>query len=63
MKRAILLSFVSTSALASTNYTQDARDLSAAALCGATNVTCQQSYISGTWTAAITVDWTEVTAY
>jgi len=47
MKRAILLAFVSTPALASTNYTQDARDLSAAALCGATNVTCQQSYISG----------------
>jgi len=47
MKRAILLAFVSTPAIASTNYTQDARDLSAAALCGATNVTCQQSYISG----------------
>lgn len=48
MKRlAILLTFMSTSALASDNYTQDARALSAAALCGATNVTCQQSYISG----------------
>lgn len=47
MKRAILLAFVSTPALASTNYTQDARDLSAAALCGATNTACQQSYTSG----------------
>ena len=52
MKRAILLAFVSTPALASTNHTQDARDLSAAALCGATNVTCQQSYISGAKTSA-----------
>lgn len=48
MKRAlILLTFMSTSALASDNYTQDARALSAAALCGATNVTCQQAYTSG----------------
>ena len=47
MKHAILLAFVSTSALASTNHTQDARDLSAAALCGASNSACQQSYISG----------------
>lgn len=44
---AILLTFMSTSALASDNYTQDARALSAAALCGATNVTCQQSYLTG----------------
>lgn len=47
MKRALILAFVSTSAIASSNYTQDARDISAAALCGATNVTCQQSYTSG----------------
>lgn len=47
MKRTLLLAFVSTSAIASSNYTQDARDISAAALCGATNVTCQQSYTSG----------------
>jgi len=48
MKRAfLLLATISTSAIASSNYTQDARDLSASALCGATNVTCQQSYISG----------------
>ena len=47
MKRALILAFVSTSAIASSNYTQDARDLSASALCGATNVTCQQSYTSG----------------
>jgi len=44
---ATLLATISTAALASANYTQDARDLSAAALCGASNVTCQQSYISG----------------
>lgn len=44
---ALLLTFMSTSALASDNYTQDARALSAAALCGATNTTCQQAYISG----------------
>lgn len=48
MKRPfLLLALVSTSAIASSNYTQDARDLSASALCGATNVTCQQSYTSG----------------
>lgn len=46
MKRlAILLTTISTPALASD--LQDARALSAAALCGATNVTCQQSYTSG----------------
>ena len=44
---ALLLTFMSTSALASDNYTQDARALSAAALCGATNTTCQQAYILG----------------
>ncbi len=44
---AMLFATISTPAIASTNYTQDARDLSAAALCGATNVTCQQSYTSG----------------
>lgn len=49
---ALLLAFMSTSALASDNYTQDARALSAAALCGATNTTCQQAYISGAKTSA-----------
>lgn len=49
---ALLLTFMSTSALASDNYTQDARALSAAALCGATNTTCQQAYISGAKTSA-----------
>lgn len=44
---ATLLTTISTAALASTSYTQDARDLSAAALCGATNTACQQSYTSG----------------
>ena len=48
MKRlAILLTFMSTSALASTDPVKDARSLAAAALCGATNVSCQQSYASG----------------
>lgn len=44
---AMLFATISTSAIASSNYAQDARDLSASALCGATNVTCQQSYTSG----------------
>ena len=48
----LLLTFMSTSALASDNYTQDSRALSAAALCGATNTTCQQAYISGAKTSA-----------
>lgn len=48
MKRlALLLACVSTSALASTDPVADSRALSAAALCGATNVTCQQSYLTG----------------
>lgn len=48
----ILLTFVSTAALASTDPVADSRLLSAAALCGATNTTCQQAYISGTKTSA-----------
>lgn len=53
MKRALILAFVSTSAIASSNYTQDARDMSAAALCGATNTSCQTGFKTGaTVTAA-----------
>ena len=52
MKRAILLAFVSTAAVASGNYTQDARDIAAAALCGATNVTCQTGYKTGATSTA-----------
>ena len=47
MKRAILLAFVSTPAIASADPVVDSRALSASALCGASNVTCQQSYTSG----------------
>ena len=52
MKRAILLAFVSTAAVAAGNYTQDARDIAAAALCGATNVTCQTGYKTGATSTA-----------
>lgn len=51
MNRAIILSLClatcSQSVLASTDPVADSRKLSAAALCGATNTTCQQAYISG----------------
>ena len=48
MKRALIfLAGISSLATASTDYTADSRKLSAAALCGATNTTCQQAYISG----------------
>lgn len=53
MKRAlILLATISTTALASGNYTQDARDLSAAALCGATNTSCQTGFKTGATSTA-----------
>lgn len=53
MKRAlILLATISTTALASDNYTQDARDLSAAALCGATNTSCQTGFKTGATSTA-----------
>ena len=48
MKRALIfLAGISSLATASTDYTADSRKLSASALCGATNTTCQQAYISG----------------
>ena len=48
MKRTILfLAGASSLAGASTDPVADSRALSAAALCGATNTTCQQSYTSG----------------
>jgi len=47
-----LLVAMASIATASTDFTQDARKLSAAALCGATNTTCQQGYLSGTTTSA-----------
>jgi len=45
MKRALILAFVSTSAIASSNYTQDARQLASSALCGESNTACQQSEV------------------
>ena len=47
MKRAILLAFVSTPALASADPVVDSRALSASALCGVTNTTCINAYLSG----------------
>lgn len=47
-----LLIAMASIATASTDFTQDARKLSAAALCGATNTTCQQGYLSGATTSA-----------
>lgn len=49
---ATLLATISTAALASDNYTQDARDLSAAALCGATNTSCQTGFKTGATSTA-----------
>jgi len=47
MKRDLILAFVSTSDIASSNYTQDARQLASSALCGESNTACQQSYLTG----------------
>ncbi len=44
---ALLLATISTPALASADAVKDARALSAAALCGATNTACKESYTSG----------------